>query len=139
MIESLGALSVRIQHPRDTVDALNRRAHGREERAIVHVDVRDLMVGDGENLARATIHQLPPEFVFDRDPAARAKYAIERNRALHRGDPIFRKHDGADAALRIKIDQAARHAVDRAIVGRQARIVGSETLEIVVEVRQVNE
>ena len=43
------------------------------ERGIVDINVRDLMIGDGEDFARAEIKQFQAEFVFDRQPALLAE------------------------------------------------------------------
>ena len=139
MVETGGAFLLGAEHARHAVDGLNRRTHRAEQRRIIHVNVRDLVIGDREGLAGAAIEQLEAELFLDREPALGAEDAVQRDRAPHRRDAVFREHDRAHAALRVEIHQPARHAIDRAAIFRDPRIVGTEALEIVVKVRQVNE
>src|SRR5207247_3280795 len=46
-------------------------------RAVIQVDMRDLVVGDGENFAGTAIEHFQAEFVFDYDPTLLAKVPVE--------------------------------------------------------------
>src|SRR5438445_13595565 len=57
----------------------------------------------------------------------------------YRGDAIFREDDHAGAVTRRVGDQAACDRIDLTQVFRYPRVVGAITLQIVIEVREVNE
>ena len=53
----------------DAGSFLQNVAHGFFQRTVVQINVRDLMIGHGENLARAGIENFQAEFVLHRQPA----------------------------------------------------------------------
>src|SRR5438552_10271348 len=81
-------------------------------RAIVDVNVRYLMVGDGEDFAGTAIDHFQPEFVLDHDPPFLAKEAVEMNRPIHVCDGVFREQQYFDRATLKKRDQVADDGVD---------------------------
>ena len=99
----------------------------------------DLVIGDGKNLARAAVHQLEAQLLLDREPPARPKDPVQRDRARHRGDSILRKHHRAHPAPRVEINQSARHPVDRPKILPELWIIWPQPLQVVIEMRQVNE
>ena len=68
-----------------------------------------------------------------------AQYAVDVDRPAHARDPVLREHDDARAVLLDVLDQLPANRVDRAEIARQLRIARAEPLEVVVEVRQVDE
>src|SRR5947208_3722256 len=58
------------------------RSHFGFEGGIVQINVRDLVVGDGEDFARATIQNFPTEFVFNGQPTGAAEEPIEVDRLV---------------------------------------------------------
>ena len=119
MIEPRGTLARGIQYARHARGRLDDRARRAEQRRVVHVDMGDLVVGDGEDPARTAIEQFESEFVLDREPTLRPEHTIQGDRTSHRGDAVFREHEGAHPALFVEIDQSARHAIDGAQIIRQ--------------------
>ncbi len=114
-------------------------AHLVPDRRVIDVDVRDLMVRDGERPARPGIENLRAEFVAPGDPAPFPEHAVEVHGTVHGGDAVFRQHGDLHALCLKRRDQIGGHFVDGAQVRRNRRIVRAEPLEVVVEVRQVNE
>ena len=105
---------------------------------LLHIDVGDLVIGDGERLAGAGVERVGAELIADREQPGLAQHAIDVHRTRYRHEPVFRQHDDAPAALAAMRDQPAADRVDRAHVLADARIVGAEALQVVIEVRQVD-
>ena len=55
------------------------------------------------------------------------------------GDAVLGEHDDACAVLLGVLDQLTADRVDRAEVARELRVVGPEALQVVVEVREIDE
>src|SRR5688572_23784136 len=89
VVETSGALAFLIQHARDSFYFFDERFDGSQQFAIVHINVRNLMIGDGESLGVAAIEQLASEFVLNHEPPLPPEHAVERNRALHGGNSVF--------------------------------------------------
>ena len=97
------------------------------------------MIRDREHPARSKIDQLPPEFLLDRQPALRTEMAVQMDRRVDPADPILREDDDLDVALREVIDQIADNRIDATKVVLDLRRVRAESLEVVVEMREVDE
>ena len=61
----------------DAGRVLQQFAHFVGDGRIVNVDVRDLMIGDGEGLAAAEVDGVAAEFLLDADPAFLAEETIQ--------------------------------------------------------------
>ena len=91
-------------------------AHGFFQRRVVQINVRDLMIGHGENFARAGVENFPAEFVLHRQPAALAENPVEMHRRVHVRDAVFGKQNDLHAALAKKINQVADDGINLAQV-----------------------
>src|ERR1043165_5602855 len=101
--------------------------------------MRDLMIGHGKRAACAEIEQLASKLLLDGEPALLAKQTIEVNGACHRRDAVLGKNDDAHAALVEEADEVAGDVVDLAKVLRDGRVGRAKALEVIVEMRQINE
>src|SRR3954451_1816304 len=64
MVEAGRPLLLRTQNTVDAVLFFKERAHRVFQRAVIEVNVGDLMVGDGEDFARAAVKQFEAEFLL---------------------------------------------------------------------------
>jgi hypothetical protein len=139
VVEARRPLAVLVQHLRDPVQGLEVGAHRRDVGGVADVDVGDLVVGHGEGARGPRVQVLHAVLGVHLEPAPPAQQAVDVDRAGHPRDAVLAddQHGGApgDAAL----GQLAGHPVD---VGRRRgglRAVGAVPLQVVVEVRQVDE
>ena len=104
----------------------------------------DLVVGDGEDFAGAGVEEFEAEFVFDGEPAFFAEAAVEVDGCVDVGDAVFGEEDGLDAVLFEEGDEVGGDGVDALEIGfdrrtRQAGAWRSQALEVVVQMREVDE
>ena len=71
----------------DARESFQQRANVREAALVVHVDVGDLMVGDGKGRACAGIQNLPSELIANRDQAVLAEHPIGMHGRGHVREP----------------------------------------------------
>ena len=112
-----------------------------EPRPVVHVDVRDLVIGDGERRARPGIEHLAgraPRRTAIRPRSRSARLMCTGRDTSH--EAVLRQHDDPRAARFVELDQIAGDVVDLR-AGRPAarERIGTEPLQVVVEMRQVDE
>jgi hypothetical protein len=79
------------------------------------------------------------EFVFDAEPAAFAEDAVQVDGLLDIGDAVFGEEDDLDVPRLVEADEIADDVVDLAEVETDFLHVEADALEVVVEMRQVNE
>ena len=80
--------------------------------------MRDLVIGDGERLARAGIERAPAELVAHGEQPGLAQHAVDVHGPGDVRDAVLGEHDDPAAALAAVRDQLAADGVDRAHVGR---------------------
>ena len=134
-----GGLIGAVQDLRDPRLAFEQRVRAREKREVVQVNVRDLMVGKSEGFAGAAIEQIQAQLKLDGQPALLAEKAVEVNGGVHLGDAVLRKNQRLDGALAEEVEQFPDEGVDLPQIAFDGRMAGTETLEIVIEVGEVNE
>ena len=100
-------------------------AHGFFQRRIVQINMRDLMVGHGKNLARARVENFQAEFVLHRQPALLAENPVEMNRRVHVRDAVFGKQNDLHAAPVEEINQVADDGINLAQVAVNCGIDGA--------------
>ena len=108
-------------------------------RGVAHIHVGELVIGDGKGVARAGVERVGLELVADREQSRFAQHAIDVHRRVHIGDSVLRQHDDPPAALAAGFHQAAADRVDGRDVLARARVGDSVALQVVVEMRQVDE
>src|ERR1043166_9922285 len=91
----------------------DKRAGRFLKRSVVQINVRDLMVGDGKNFARAAIEQLEAEFFLDRKPAFGSEQPVEMDRPIHRCDSIFGEQNYLNGLSPEKLDQLPNDRIYR--------------------------
>ncbi len=126
----------------DALDAgfgFNGGAHFVLDGGIVEINMRDLVIGHGEGARAAAVERLESEFVLDREPAVAAQHAIEVHRRVDLGDAVLGEHGDLNATRTEKVDEPASDVVDEPKIVGDLGIVRAEALQVVVEVRQVNE
>ena len=141
MIETHRTLALVVEHRLDAVEALDELLHLGNAAAVLHVDVGDLVVRHRERVAGAGVEHVAPELRAHAHQACLAQRAIHVHRAGDRRDAVLRNHDHvAPAALGLR-DELAAHRVHLLEILLQPRVreVGSEALQVVVEVRQVHQ
>ena len=82
-VEALHAWEAIIDH------AKQQRCDLIDARWISHVDVRDLMIGNGERLAGAGVERIGAQLVADREQVMLAQHAVEVYRLRYRHQPVF--------------------------------------------------
>ena len=97
------------------------------------------MVGDGEDLARASVEELESEFLFHREPALLPKDAVEVDGLVHGRDAVFGEQDDLHVALLEEEDELADEVVNEREVAGDIRVLRAEALEAVIEVREIDE
>ena len=87
-----------------------------------HVDVRDLMIGDGERLARRRRRAAPARAPRGREasPASRSARLMWTG-PVHRSDAVLGQHDHAIAVALGRVDQLAAQRVDLRDIRRGSR------------------
>ena len=98
-----------------------------------------LVVGHGERPAVSAVEPIETKLLLDGKPAALTEEPVEMNRSLYRCDAILGKQNNLYAARLKKINQSADNPVDALQVVGNLRVPRAKPLEVVVEVRQVNE
>jgi len=97
------------------------------------------MIGDGEGAGGAAVEGFEAEFVLDAEPALLAEEAVEVDGGVDGSDAVFGEHHDLDAALGEELEQVPDDAVDAPEVFGDVRVIRAEALEVVVEVREVDE
>ena len=103
------------------------------------VDVRDLVIGDGEGLRRPRVEVLHPGLRVDVQQPCAAQRAVDLDRAASLGDPVLAEHDDLVAAGARVFHERAGDLVQLARGLQRLRPTRAEPLVVVVEVRQVDE
>src|SRR6266850_199861 len=98
-----------------------------------------LMVGYGKGAACATIEQFKAQFLASHDPLLLAKYSVKVNGLVDRRDPVLGYNDDSDGALLEKVYQISDDGVDGSQVIRYGWIGRAKPLQIVIEVREINQ
>ena len=106
---------------------------------IVDVDVRELVIGDGDCLTAAGVNGFASKFVFDADPALLAEEAVEMHRAVHIGDAVFGEENDFDAAFFVEADETADDIINLFQCGRDFIEIQPVALEVVIKMRQIDE
>ena len=106
---------------------------------LVHVNVRDLMIGNGKCLRSAGVEQFSASLDAEREKIHLAKDAIDVDRRSNSGDAVFAENDDARVPFGKVCDQSANLEIDFAQIFRNGRIGRAKALQVVVEVGQVDE
>jgi hypothetical protein len=101
-----------IQNQVDSRFGFKDGAHFGFKRAVIEIDVGDLVVRDREDPAGAAVERLQTELVLDRQPAVAAKQAVEVDGRVDFGDAIFGEDGDLDGALLEEVDEVADEVVD---------------------------
>ncbi len=97
------------------------------------------MVGNGKRRAGSRIEQLQAELVAYGDESLLPQHAIDVHRRVDVDEPILgQDHDLNPAAL-VKGDEIAAHVIDLPHVGCSGGIARAYALQVVVEMRKVDE
>ncbi len=97
-------------------------AHRFFQRLIIDINVRDLMIRHGKNLARTRVENFQTKLFFHRQPALLAEDPVQMNRSIHVGNAVFRKQNHFHTALGERINQAADNGVNLAQVAVNGRV-----------------
>src|SRR6185503_8655144 len=139
MLQARADLCLTIQNGCNAWLFFNNGAHRFLERCVVEIDVRNLVIGDGENAARAAIEHFPAKLLFNCQPALLAENAVKVDGSVHWRDPIFGQHDHPYTGGPKKIDQIAHNAIDGGQILVDLWIFGTQSLEVVIKMRKINE
>ena len=139
VVEAGRALSLVVQDEVDAGQLPEQVAHRRQKLGLADVDVGHLVVGHGERARRPRVEVLHPLLREHLQQALAPEQAVDVDWPCRRRDPVLGEHDDLDLAGTCRVDQVPRDLVDRAsgLVRRCA--LGAEPLQVVVEVRQVDE
>ena len=106
---------------------------------IVHINMRDLVIGDRKGTRATAVESFAAEFIFEREPTFLPKQTIQVHRSAHRRDAVLGEHDHAHAASLIECDQIARDVVDFFQFSRNLRRMRAELLQRIIQMRQINQ
>jgi len=106
--------------------------------AVIEVNMGDLMIGHGEHFTCATVEHLPAQFILDRQPALLPEKTVEMDWPVNLGDAIFGQDQHLNGLSREKVDQIAHDLIDCFQILRNRRVAGAKTLEIIIQVRQID-
>jgi len=101
--------------------------------------MRDLVIGERERIGRTGIQLLAADLVAHAQPAGLAQCAIDVHRIGNLRDAVFRQGDDVRAGTLRHFDQFAADVIHELHVPGNVRMVGTEALQVVIEVRQVDE
>ena len=94
MIEACVDFPGLVQH---LLHAWRRGQHGPDffqDRRIIHIDMRELVIGDGKGAGTTKIERLKTDFILDRKPALLAKNPVQMHGVVHIRDAVLGKdHD----------------------------------------------
>ena len=139
VVQVVRTLAFGIQHLGYAGRARDERPHLVEDRGVVHVDVRHLVVRYGEGGRGAGVEHLAPQLLAVVDPAALAEQPVQVDGPRDGPDAVLGQHHDAHAARLVEADEVAADGVDLAHVGGDAGVGGAVFLQPVVQVRQVDE
>ena len=97
------------------------------------------MVDDGEGLGIEDVEREAARLRLELEPVMPAQDLVQRDGAVDGGDGVFGDDQDLDAAGFKEIGEVADELVDVAARGIAARVGRTEALQVVVEVRQVDE
>ena len=123
----------------DTRFLLETAAHLLFESAILQVNMGHLVIRHRERPTRSTVEDLPAKLLLDGDPALLAEQPVQVDRGVHRGDSIFGEEDHPHVPCPEEVDQITGDLVDGADVLGDVWMFRSQPLQIVIEVRQINQ
>ncbi len=139
MVEAQGGLLSAVENLGDAGLRFEQGANFFFQRGVVEIYMRDLVVGNSEGFAGAAIEQFEAELIFDGEPMVLAQEAVHVDGSINRSDAVFGEEQDLHGALLEKVDQVADDGIDLPKVLRDGRVIGAEALEVVIEVRQINQ
>ena len=101
--------------------------------------MRDLVVDDGEGLGVEGIEREAAVLGLEFEPVMRAQDLVQRHRAVDGGDGVFRDDEDLDTPGFEEVGEITDELIDFAARGVAARVGGTEALEVVIEVREVDQ
>src|SRR6266705_7149469 len=99
----------------------------------------NLLLGHRKSLGCTRVQQLPTEFLAHRQEAGVAQHTVDVHWAAHLGDPILGKHDDVRAILLHMLYEFAAEGIDSVYIVPDRRMVGTEALQVVIEMRQIDQ
>ena len=99
----------------------------------------DLMVDDGEGLGIEDVERETAVLGLELEPVMRPQDLVQRDGAVDGGDGVFGDDEHLDATGFEELGEVADELIDVAARGVAARVGRSEALEVIVEVRQVDQ
>ena len=139
MVDACRTLRRLVEHRRHPVDRLEQPSHGRKLVTVSDVNMRHLVVRHRKHFARTEVHQLEPQLLFNAEPPALAKDPVQMNRFGHRHNPILGQQDDLDGPRIERVDEFAHNGVDPAQITAHPHMVWPESLQPVIQVRQVDQ
>ena len=139
MLNAGGGLAVGVEHLRDTGRGEQDLANFLADRGIEDHDVRDLVVDDGEGLGVKGIEREATILGLELEPAMLAEDLVQRDGAVDGGDGVFGDDEDFDAAGFEEFGKVSDELVDVMTRDIAARIGRAKALEVVIEMRQVDQ
>ncbi len=90
MVQLELGLAMLVEHALDPRQRLHKGLHFRQHLSPLHIDMRHLVIGDGERGRRTRVELLPPELIAHLDEAGLAQRAIDVHRPGHLGHAVLR-------------------------------------------------
>lgn len=118
-------------------------------RFVSEVDVRNLVIGNGEGVAGAGVEQFEALFFAYGERAVITQQAVDGDGGIDRFDAVFAEQDHADVAVIEVCKQVADDSIDFGhcaegwvlwCIGGRARNGGrAEALQVIIKVRQIDQ
>src|SRR5437660_9449317 len=101
--------------------------------------MRHLVISYGKGIARARVKQLAPKLGSHGQQAMFPQLTVHMKHSRDRDNAVFRDKDDTRITRSIMVDQTATYRVQFVQIAYDVLAVGTEPLETVVEVRQVDQ
>ena len=139
VLDTDGGLTIGVEHLSDARRGEQDLADFLTNRRIKDGDMRDLVVDDSEGLRIKSVEGKAAVLGLELEPAVSAQDLIQRNGAIDGGDGVFGDDEDFDAAGFEEFGEVADELIDIPTRDVAARIGRSEALEVVIEVREVDQ
>ena len=103
------------------------------------VYVGDLVVAHRKSAGGSRVEELPVEGLLDCEKAGLPEDPVDGNARAHLRDPVLAQHHDLHLPLARKVDQSASDIIDCPQLNAQPWRIRAKPLQIVVEVRKVDE
>ena len=113
----------------------------RPQPRIGHIDMSDLMIGNGKRFRDGRVQQFATVLLPHRHKSGVAKRAIDVDRTVDFGNAVFRQHDNGSSAGARRIGKIAGDRIDfgQRFSDRGMSFIRTEALQVIIQMRQISQ